>query len=249
MLQTIGFPAGGRQIDAKASFFRYEAVANANGGDESIRVNADGNDLGLFLPGDAVRLPIEAKRWTITPVNATATGTLRLGVGSVESARLVGNVRVIDQAVDKTRAGSQFIGNISSAANVGNVSVCGIVPKAGTVAVKRLTVSSATAGLVSLYRATGQGTANPDYPNAITNKLVGGTGSVSRVTTGITSAALPAAGEAPGAVFWMSMYIPANLPVEVPITSPILLAGSNVLIVSGVAANRDVLAVFDFEES
>ncbi|TXC66022.1 hypothetical protein FSC37_09185 [Piscinibacter aquaticus] len=96
MLQTYPFPAGGRQIDAKADFFRYESSVSG-GADDTIRVRADGNDLGLFSPGDSIKLPITASRWEITPITGTVTGAVRIGVGPVQSARVAGNVRVIDE--------------------------------------------------------------------------------------------------------------------------------------------------------
>ena len=95
MLQTFNVPAGGRQIDAKASFFRYESSV-ANGADDSIRVRADGNDLGIYLPGDSITLPegTNAKRWEITPANPTVTCVVRLGLGRIESTRIAGSTDV-----------------------------------------------------------------------------------------------------------------------------------------------------------
>lgn len=98
MLQSFSFN-GARQIDAKASFFRYDS-GSSGGGDESLRVRADGNDLGLYLPGDAITLPAPATRWEIVPVIAACAGTVRLGMGSIASARLSGTVRVIDEITD-----------------------------------------------------------------------------------------------------------------------------------------------------
>lgn len=112
MLQTLSFLAGGRQIDAKATFFRYES-ASANGADDSIRVRADGNDLGLYLPGDAVELPIPAKRWEIKPTSPGTVGVVRLGIGRVQSARLVGTVSVVDTRKATTEQGLSFLGSIT----------------------------------------------------------------------------------------------------------------------------------------
>jgi len=95
MLQTLTFN-GWRQINALGSYFRYESGA-AVGADSSIRVRADGQDLGLFLPGDDVQLPVELALWEITPVTPTCRGTVRLGVGKISSARLVGTVRVVEE--------------------------------------------------------------------------------------------------------------------------------------------------------
>lgn len=96
MMQSFGVPAAGRQINTVANFFRYESAIGA-GADETIRVRADGNDLGTYLPGDSIKLPVTAKCWDIAPLSPTVTCTVRLGIGRVESSRLVGNVKVIDQ--------------------------------------------------------------------------------------------------------------------------------------------------------
>lgn len=99
MLQIHAFPAGGRQIDAVGNFFRYESCTSG-GLDETIRVKADGNDLGTFLPGDWVRLPVQAKRWEISAVTPAAYGAVRVGLGDVGSSRLTGSVRVLDEISD-----------------------------------------------------------------------------------------------------------------------------------------------------
>lgn len=115
MLQTFNVPAGGRQINAKASFFRLESVS-ASGSDESVRVRADGQDLGTYLPGDALRLPIDASNWEVTPVTGTATAIVRLGVGGVDSSRVFGVVSVVDTAKQTTLSGAAFTGLGSTAA-------------------------------------------------------------------------------------------------------------------------------------
>ena len=119
MLQTLNFVAGGRQIDAKANFFRYETCI-ASGLDESIRVKADGNDLGVFLPGDSVDLPIFATRWEVVPVTATAVGTVRLGVGKVGSSRLTGVVSITDSERNKTISGQCWRAVASAVGGTGN---------------------------------------------------------------------------------------------------------------------------------
>lgn len=96
MLQTFSVPAGGRQIDAKATFFRYEA-SNAYGVDETIRVRGDGQDLGSYLPGDSITLPTDCKRWEIAPKSPLLTCTVRLGVGLITSSRIAGSVSIVDR--------------------------------------------------------------------------------------------------------------------------------------------------------
>lgn len=98
MLQTLTFD-GARVINAEASFFRYES-GSAGGADESIKVRADGQDLGLYFPGDSVELPDRRSMWELVPTTATCRGVVRVGVGRVQSARLSGSVRVIDEFTD-----------------------------------------------------------------------------------------------------------------------------------------------------
>lgn len=89
MLQAFTIPAGGRQVDAKADFFRYDAAVS-NGADESLRVRVDGADLGTYLPGDAITLPAAGKTWEVVPVSPTVTCSIRLGLGRIESNRIAG---------------------------------------------------------------------------------------------------------------------------------------------------------------
>jgi hypothetical protein len=247
MLQTFNITAGGRQIDTKATFFRYESV-NGGGLDETIRVRADNNDLGTYMPGDEVRIPVAATRWEVVPVSPTLTPIVRLGIGQVSSSRIAGTVRVVDQGADKTRGMQQFITSISSVANAGLLSVVGIAPQTVPIAIKRLALSSATAGFAGVYVATGQGTANPSYPIAPKNKLMGGVGSTARTTTGNCALSQPTAGEVPGAAIWFSLYVPANSVVEVPMTTPMVLNPGSAIIAHGGSINRDLIALFDYEE-
>lgn len=106
MLQTIEFQ-GGRQINAAATYFRYES-GSAGGASEQIRVRADGNDIGTYMPGDHVELPFQCSTWEIIPVSPQAVGVVRLGVGRVGSARTSGVVRVIDSERDKVASGVCF---------------------------------------------------------------------------------------------------------------------------------------------
>lgn len=246
MLQTIAFPAGGRQIDAKASFFRYESCS-ANGADESMRVRADGNDLGLFLPGDYVDLPMAATRWELTTVTGTATGTVRLGMGEVGSSRLTGNVRVIDQSADKTAAGRQFYSSALYPADAANVSFVGVLPNGAQVAVRALVLQSATAGAVRLGRGTAGGTTTATNA-AMENKLIGAAASAARKFYGIAATANPAAGEIAGYSQIASFYLSANQPFTVEFKEPLILSGTNVLAINGGVINRDISSVFAIEE-
>lgn len=93
MIQTYNY-SGQRQIDAKAQFIRFERDLSG-AADPQIRVVVDGNDLGVWRPGDAVELPREVSRIEITPVTSTA-GELRVGSGRFVTSRMAmsGNVNV-----------------------------------------------------------------------------------------------------------------------------------------------------------
>ncbi|MBY0235267.1 MAG: hypothetical protein K2W93_09815 [Burkholderiaceae bacterium] len=163
MLQTLNFN-GPRQANGKASFFRYES-GSAGGADESIRVRADGNDLGLFLPGDYVKLPIEASRWEILPTTPTTSGLIRLGLGEVGSARMVGNVRVIDGERDKVAAGVCFRGGAAAAGGTNGPFVQVFNPVASTV---NLFIQAVRMGSLNAD-SYGIGTSGSQLPNLSAN--------------------------------------------------------------------------------
>jgi hypothetical protein len=177
MLQTLNFGAGGRQINAAATFFRYES-GSAGGADESIRIRADGNDLGLYFPGDAIELPIQATTWDITPVNATTAGIVRLGLGRVQSARLVGNVKIIDSAYLDTQANNVFSCALAvTGTNTGQV-LTQIFNPAGSgvvVSVDSISMGSNTTTNFSLCMTTTQATTSNGPSSSL---LSGGAGGI-----------------------------------------------------------------------
>lgn len=95
MLQSFHVPAGGRQINAEGSWFQYRRLVTLSGSQE-VRVRADGQDCGLFLPGDHVELPAPAKTWQVEPVDPNATIEVRIGAARMGTARIVGDVSVVD---------------------------------------------------------------------------------------------------------------------------------------------------------
>lgn len=256
MLQTFNFIAGGRQADARADFFRYESCA-ANGADESVRVRADGNDLGLFLPGDFCNLPVFATRWEVLPVTGTATGTFRLGVGVVGSSRLTGIVKVIDQSFDKTLSGNQFFGGTANSADAVNQSIVSIrLSAAGQAAgkrisVKKLILSSPSAGDFMLNGGSNTGTSISGVVASAFNKLIPGSGPSAILNGNIAAPSIAlAAGEMAGA-FQLGgrLSVAASTVFIVPFSEPIVITGTGVLAVLGITANRQVNATFEWEES
>lgn len=113
MLQTYFVPVGGRIINAKGRYLRIESVS-AGGLAEDVRVRADGQDLGTYLPGDALQLPADCSTWEVTPTTASATATVRVGIGSVESSRIFGAVVVIDSLAPTVETRIQSYLNITA---------------------------------------------------------------------------------------------------------------------------------------
>lgn len=142
MLQTLSFN-GPRIINAAATFFRYESAA-VDSVDQGIKLRADGADLGIYYPGDSVELPSRAKQWEISPLAATGGGVVRLGLGRVASARLVGVVAVSN----KIGAGVSQAGGSGNTTTVGAYAAVQVVAPATNPrgVVVRRTVVSATSG-------------------------------------------------------------------------------------------------------
>lgn len=252
MLQTLNFQAGGRTINAQATFFRYES-GSAGGGDEAIRVRADGQDLGLYYPGDSIELPTAAAYWEIVAVNAATAGMVRLGVGRVQSARLVGVVSVVDKSSASTMADSQFCASYTAGASAGQGSIVLLAASGGSakrLAVRSLMVSSATAGRVFVYTGTGLGSLVPagllrsKYMQAASQS-----NSVqARASAFNTAAGLPSVGELLGAATWYGPYVPANTPVQLIVGAPIVIEPGRVLGISAETLNRDVSCWIEVEE-
>lgn len=152
MFQTIEFPAGGREINAKATFLRYHE-GDANGLDTTIRVRADGNDLGTFGPGDSIELNEPATRWTIAPLSGSCAGSIRLGMGRVSSSSISGVVEVVDGGRSRSLSRTAFMAPCAANTVAGQFAHCQIwMPAASTsrVIAKALKVSSSVAGGVHL---------------------------------------------------------------------------------------------------
>ena len=91
MFQTFTIPAAGRLVNAQATFFRYE-TADPAAVDQAIRVRADGQDLGSYLPGDGVELTFAAKEWEFKPASGGDAAVVRVGMGRISSTRIVASL-------------------------------------------------------------------------------------------------------------------------------------------------------------
>lgn len=240
MLQTLNF-SGPRLVNAKANFFRYES-GSAGGADESIRVRADGNDLGTFLPGDYLKLPVDASRWELTPTTPATAGVVRLGMGEVGSARLVGNVRVIDGERDKVKAGVCFVGNGNTPGVGTNGPFVYVANPAGSG--KELFIQAVRLGSsVSDIYGIGCGTSWPVTPTGgITNLSRSGPASVA-LMTGNASGFGPAGAQQLG-----GGYIQASSDVVKVFPRPALIRPGECIYAYIGAVNGTIRASFEWEE-
>lgn len=157
MLQTLNFN-GPRQINAQATFFRYES-GSAGGADESIRVRAGGSDLGLYWPGDSVELPEAVSIIEIVPTTPSCAGVVRVGLGRVQSARLAGTVQVIDTDRATTIADQAINAKISQVAVAGQFPYLQIWNPANSgvvLTLEKLTINCSQACNFTLARETVQ---------------------------------------------------------------------------------------------
>jgi len=244
MLQTINIPAGGRIVNAKASFFRYES-ASAGGADESLRVRADGNDLGTYLPGDAITLPIDAKNWELTPVTPTATATVRLGIAGVQSARLTGVVSVVDAGKQRTIAGQAFMGRATMGAGAGTFAAVQLFNPTGSgvrAVVEAVSMQCSLAG--TLYACL----VNVSKTAVVLgkSKLGGGADSVSimQTATGATFASLDLLGKE-----MLQLVNTANVALQWTFKEPVVLPpGWGLMVLSDQSASPTVAALWEFVE-
>lgn len=237
MLQTLTFN-GQRIINAAASFFRYES-GSAGGADESIKLRADGQDLGIYYPGDSVELPDQRGMWEITPASAACAGTVRLGVGRVQSARLVGTVQIIDGERNKVMAGVCFRGVVQSGSI--NAATAELWNPAGSA--KNLFVQAVRGG-ASVADAWGIVTTDFQLVNAgpaTSNLDRNGQASVALMRWGDATTMTNQKGHAAG-------YIAASSDVVVVMPRPILVRpGTGIAFYLNAAANV-ARATFEWEE-
>lgn len=247
MIQNFVFN-GARIVNAQASFFKLESC-NAQGADESVRVRADGQDLGLYLPGDSIRLPSAKVQWEITPVKATAVGMVRLGMGDVGSSRITGTVRVEDEGVERTLRGEQYIIYQRSGGVPGKHRLVGVTAGSRIVVIKKCAFNSAVDGVGVVFSGTAAPTDGygPGMPN-VRNKRIGGALAQAVRFFAEAAGATPTTVEVPGFDGMFSIPFKAGVQYEMPLTTPIVLAPGMCFGVSSPAPNQEMTIVLDIEE-
>lgn len=246
---TLSAGTSPQNIGALGSYLK---VISAPSG--PVRIRFDGGEQVQLAAGQGRRFaPGQAFR-DIQVTNAAGvaqTVLIFIGDSTFEDSTVTGNVSVIDQSIDKTRQGKQFHGTTTAAAVAGVVSLCYVVPGAAvTLAIKAIAVQSATAGDIMIGVGAGDGTViTGGTYNAMRNKLINAALSSSLRGFGQSAGATPTAPEAPSYLTMSRVYVPANQIIQVPLTTPMVLAGTARLYVSGLAVNRDVSMLIDAEEA
>jgi hypothetical protein len=227
-------------------------VTSAPGGNIGVKMDS-GPEIAL-LEGQGFSLPPgnTFRDVTIRNLQAVANaGSIFIGEAGFEDRRISGNVRVIDQSADKTTSGNQFLQSVSQVATGAQGSFVYMMGNGGggkRVVVKRISVQSLTAGEVLIMFGSDAGTI-ADAATPLNSKLIGGAQSGSaRINAVAVAAATPSGAELTGATNWVRVQVPAATTVAVPLETPIILAGQQVIGVSAEALNRQLGAIFDIEE-
>jgi hypothetical protein len=247
---TLGAVLGATQRLDVAGGYAY--VISAPGG--NIGVKLDGGAEIALLEGQGFRLPPDKTFRDVTIRNLQAVanaGSIFIGEAGFEDRRISGNVRVIDQAFDKTLSGNQFWQSATCAASAGLGSCIYLQGNGGggkRVAVKRLSVQSPAAGNVLVMFASSHGSVAA-AATVLNSKVIGGSASGSaRMNSVNVAAATPSAVEFTGVAGWCRVEVPAATSIAVPLDTPIILSGNQALVISAEALNRQVGAIFDLEE-
>lgn len=243
MLQMFTF-TGVRQIQSRADFIKYESGSGAN---QAIELRADGQALGTYLPGDSIKLPLTVSLIEVNPA-AGCSGTLRVGLGNIISNRLiVSGTLDMAQNTARTLGGRHFQGWAETAA--GSSNGVGLRANGATVAVHKIvtygTTGTARPVVTGTAPGTGVATASPITPR---NRLIGGAAPVAYVGFGALTnwAALPTAGELPGAAWLAPHFVTVSSDKEINFErAPLILTGTQVLMVQ---AQGLLNAFFEWEE-
>ncbi|MEK8027239.1 hypothetical protein [Pseudaquabacterium rugosum] len=248
MLQSYTFK-GGRQIDARANNVRIESVSAA-GRDESVNVRADGQDLGIFLPGDGVELPVSAKCWQITPATSDAVVTVRIGAGRINTNRVTGSVSVIDTTRMMVMQSRHFVNSASIAPIAGKFAQVQLRNDSQNlgVAINSITINPQATGMwVSVHQHTEKltGQAAGVTSKRITNPPEQPHTTIMTVRETSADSETPRGGSS---VLMMNVIVPANQSASVPLGGgPIVVGPNSALTLSATVTGVVLSAIFDGE--
>lgn len=250
MLRTQDFSVavgGALTLPIRAAYVKYlDGTAGGLSTRLRLRTELGGADITLE-PGDSVRLPQEVAQFRIENADgeATISGTLIAGLGEFTSDRIIGTVRVIDSARDRTLAGVSFLGAVYAA---GAAAVNARVqlwnpPGSGRRAiVKQMKIGSTANSPFNVYVATAAEANAYASPANPVNKLLGGAASVMEHRYD-NIVALPA-----GAIVLSGNVIANDETQWYRFAEPVILPPGYGLLVRNVTVNQPITACFDFYE-
>lgn len=246
MIQQFSFKDGGRDVNAKGSFFRYESGSDGSGITD-IRLIIDGNDVGTFVPGDSIELPSSARRWEIRTLSPGCAGLVKIGEGRITSAKLFGVVQTVDAGRARSVSGQSFMGSpymSPAASNYGFVQLFNKVGSGRNVIVNGLwCIASNPVGFQVCSNASAIGS----VLLAASSKLIGSPDSQAVELRGAVNTSNAAFGVGP--VFMWGGSTPASF-TPVRLAEPIILPPGRGLVVKNTSVNQDLGVTFDwFEEA
>jgi len=157
MLQSFNFSGASTNIAATGSYFLYAECTTARLGiNDRVMLMIDGNTAGIRRPGDWIRLPFDAKRWQLIPVDPACAGVVDIGTGHAGTSRTVGQVEIVDGGVQRALSGAEYFGIASPTAGAGNVPYCGISHLTRRVSIRKIVCSlNGLAGRIQARQFTG----------------------------------------------------------------------------------------------
>jgi hypothetical protein len=239
----------GRLIAARGNRFRY-ATSNAAslGLSEALVLRANGELLGTYYPGDSIMLPQSVDHWDISAAGG-ASGTVQVGHGAIESSRITGNVKIIDNGAELTMAGRQFLAASSQAADAAKCSMVGIRAESVAFAIRSIVATSDLSGALSILPASGTPTDTPVNRGGVTPKVWGQVNDA-RITrwSALCAATNPTSVELPGKVLnaTTTVAVQAGTVREVTLKTPIVVpVGMGLFMVSpfvncGIVVNWEI---------
>lgn len=239
-------------VNARGRFVLYASCRSYDLGvstTDEITLYIDGQNAGTRRPGDFIELPKAASRWEIVAGDPAQYGQLIIGDGKSGTARMVGNVRVIDAGLEATNRGFEYFGSVSLGAIVGRAGMCGILAGARAVAIKGLTVWQNAAGSVRITAASGAPTNIPGLGAGLLNKRIGFPESLALAATGQATLVVPPPPDLP-----VPNWFVQNIPVDgvneagVKFTAPFIIQPGMWFGAVGSAPNVQVRIAFEFSE-
>ena len=168
--------------------------------------------------------------------------------GSTEGGtrRSPGNVRIIDQSVDQTRAGGQYL-FIDATSNAVNGQISGVRSSSKSLLIRSFKFTSDSACTIQLFTGTAAPTTITSSGAVPLNKLIASTAPTAQISRA-TAAGFPISSEVPGIVTAGYFSVQAGLYVELPLKTPLVVPPGYFFGLANNAANKSVAFLGEFEE-